>query len=383
MLLFMNKRGQDMSKGKRLKKVSNFFKHPIPAGVIVLFIWAIISSAQGLFKLPDRVENIEKDIEEINGRLDSLEADMKDTKEKVSNIDNRVSSLEGRLSAIENTVNFIMDNSAIYIGEGSRAIQTSIGTSTLSVKDADIIAVSATGREYTAKELQNKRIITSYTQDGYEVIFCGQYNEKYHWHGVCVRNSYKDGALAFAEVATYDDGKRTYNDQLFPDGDTFVYARRIQDGNINIGDSWKYKKTSDIKQEIAYDEPEEKDLIIPEIYIKSLPEYISHYHGDTSDGQYNDDTGEAYLVTYKDGYVRTLYSGRFKNGQFEDSTGEAWYITIDDGTEYMYFKGRFTGGHPAGDGEKENPVTAETVERVTSGRTFTDKLTWNMAHIKQ
>lgn len=51
---------------------------------------------------------------------------------------------------------------------------------------------------------------------------------------------------------------------------------------------------------------------------------VEFYHGNTSNGYYNDDTGNAYLVQYNNSNtVKTLYCGNFKDGVFNDNTGNA------------------------------------------------------------
>ncbi len=393
MLLLELERGQDMGKDKKEKKSQNdikkFLNHPIVSnsigGLIVAVVLAGLSYANGFMALPKRVDAIEERMNKIDDRLDKIDGRIDKLDDKLDSIDSRVSVLEGKVETLEKAMELFIDNSSIYIGEGSSIIQSGITTASLSVKDNDIIAVSTSGKEYTAKELQNQRIITTYNQDGQEIIFCGQYNEKYHWTGSCIINAYKNGILTYAEVATYDDGKRTFNEQLFASDDnkTWIYVRRIQDGDINSGDTWKYEKKKDIEKTVNYNNPNERDLIIPGIFTNTLPDYISHYHGDTSESLYNDTSGEAYLLIYDDrGYIKTLYSGRFKDGQFDDDTGEAWYITRNKNTEYMYYKGTFKAGQPGNDKDKENPLSMETFEKVTGHFTCTDEMRWDMAHIE-
>ena len=339
-------------------------KSNVISGVIGALIAAIIMSAVTVVKqwnvLPEKVE-------EIHQSLTRLEDDNNTVKEQLA-------SVQGSLSV----VNELVSNSlAIYVADLNKTERTDTG---LSVEESKVYQTSA--GEKSAKELQNQRIITSYKEDGLDVVFVGQYNEKYHWQGNCIINAYKDGILDYAEAAVYNDGERTFNEQLFNNGDTWVYVKRIQDGDVNSGDTWKYEKTKEIFQSVSIEQPSERDLIIPGAYVSLFSICKSHYHGDTSDGQYNDESGNAYLITYKNGYTKTLYCGNFKNGEFEDDTGDAWYITIDDETEYMYYKGTFTRGHPSEKGETENPLTEETLSRLTENLTFKDELKWDTSHIR-
>ena len=71
----------------------------------------------------------------------------------------------------------------------------------------------------------------------------------------------------------------------------------------------------------------------------SLTGYLEgFYSGNTSNGQFNDDTSTAYMVKhFSDGTIKTLYVGNFRNGQFNDTTGNAWMVgTTAPGEPYSY-----------------------------------------------
>lgn len=73
----------------------------------------------------------------------------------------------------------------------------------------------------------------------------------------------------------------------------------------------------------------------------------NYYKGNTSDGRYNDNTGNAYLVCYDDqGYVLSLYIGQFKNGKYDDMSGNAIEVVFDSSNNinrYFFYKGKFKG----------------------------------------
>ena len=280
MISLKPKRGQDMSEKEKKNitgKIAAFFNHPIVAGVIVLIIGAIAGRCTGIFELPAKIDMINKSI-------DNLEADIEGIKADINEIDKQVGSLEQRVAKIE-AKNDIYDE--ILINNTALRLDGFSGISDEGISVSENETIATTSGKYTAKELQNQRIITSYQQDGYDIIFCGQYNENYHWDGLCVRNSYKSGRLAFAEYANYNDGVREYNEQLFPsdDASTWYYVNRTQKDNVNTGDTWLYRKTKDIIQKADIDAPEEKDLIYPDIYRGTLGDYFCHYHGDTAEGK--------------------------------------------------------------------------------------------------
>ena len=91
-----------------------------------------------------------------------------------------------------------------------------------------------------------------------------------------------------------------------------------------------------------------------------------YYAGETSDGLYNDTTGNAYLVKYfENGLTKTIYKGNFVDGQFNDETGKAWYIVKEEDTEYMYYKGIFHNGSPEiKTGEFKNSITLEFIGNI-------------------
>ncbi|MCR4674317.1 MAG: hypothetical protein K5675_04840 [Lachnospiraceae bacterium] len=280
-----NEPKQDNKQGLDIKQIG--IQALVQVGVALLTT-LIVTACSGVLKL----SALPKEVGDIHDSLNQLKEDNDAVKEQLA-------SVQGNLSI----VNEIVTNSlAIYVSDLNKTERTDTG---LSVEESKVYQTSA--GEKSAKELQNQRIITSYKEDGLDVVFVGQYNEKYHWQGNCIINAYKDGILNYAEAAVYNDGERTFNEQLFNNGDTWVYVKRIQDGDINSGDTWKYEKTKEIFQSVSIEQPSERDLIIPGAYVSLFSICKSHYHGDTSDGQYNDESGNAYLITYKNGYTKTLY----------------------------------------------------------------------------
>ena len=258
----------------------------------------------------------------------------------------------------------------------------------LSIESSGVIAVGVDGTEYTRETLCEKRIVMSYIQDGKEVFFCGQFNEFGRWNGECIINVYKDNQLVLASSEVYANGKRTYYDQFFirEDKGNWIYSSRTTKDEVNSGDTWEYEENVQIEKKISFDNPDESNMVIPlNMSFNLSSNIISHYHGNTMNGVYNDQTGSAYLVTYfDDNSVKTLYVGGFKNGQFEDNTTNAWYITRDVDTMYMYYKGIFEKGVPKNytSGEFINPISKGKVKELTNELSFSSELKWDYSYMK-
>ena len=335
----------------------------------------------------DRFADADKRIDGIRDDIMSLRTDITAMNESIKGLVNDVGEAKGKLSAIaikpegqigDTVLSFsYLKNDDVYLSRPSF--------------DKGIVAVGLDNKEYSAEDLQNQQIIIPYKENGQEVFFQGRFNENNQWDGECLINVYQDGIFVIATEAIYDNGKRKEYQQLFPNGDEWVFSRRVDQTTFNGGDTWKYEKIADGKQTISFDDPDPADMIHPsEVEYESGAALISHYHGNTSEGKYNDESGEAYLIAYyDDGYTRLVYQGKFVNGLQDDDTGEAWQIARDKviGTNYMLYKGVFKKGkqmQKAGEASDwENPLSSEKMKQYTEGKPFEDELNFDMAYIKE
>ena len=185
--------------------------------------------------------------------------------------------------------------------------------------------------------------------------------------------------------AEYKDGTLLQYRQVIPSvtqagKNVWVISERESNGDTNSGESWNYIRNDECVKDFDFDSVGGVDMISVEAFKSTINTPAEAYYlGDTSDGMYNDNTGQAYLVKYtEDGTVRTLYVGRFKNGQFHDNTGDAWYITRDEDTEYMYYKGIFKNGAPANNKGSifENELSIERINEIINGKNFESDLKW-------
>lgn len=335
-------------------------------------------------KMNTSINDISKSVNAMQASLTSMQADIK-------LIDNRLENVENRVTHLENTIYTaaslqLISSDAISITKNSALDEYSLAAPTW--KDGDVIAIDvSSGAKLTADQLIDQKLLLPYEQDGQEVVFYGQYNSDYHWDGNCVINAYKDDNLILVTEAFYDDGNLLFYKQILPyvtkgNIDAWNVSMRTTIDGYNTGDSWSYYRT-EYKKDFSLDNVSVSDVIyvndFKDKYCKKLEGF---YHGNTSNGVYNDNTGGAYMIKFaKDGTVRTLYSGNFKDGHYNDSTGNAWYITRDEenNTAYMYYKGSFVNDAPTHSKGYifENNLSSDRIDELLENRLFMVDLKWH------
>ena len=224
-----------------------------------------------------------------------------------------------------------------------------------------IIAVGRKDKnyQYPIESIKDMPFLTMYIEGENEVYFYGSYNEKNHWNGECILNVYNKNQLITIFDGEYEDGVLiSYKRVSCEEGNEWKVAIREckKDDNGNAytnGETWDYKKTKSFIQKINSNDLDASYILTVDNFLKDFDEeLITYYNGRTSNGYYNDDTGNAFIIKYfGDGeiegaegkVIHTLYEGRFSNGYFEDETDESWYITREINTKYMYYEGSFSG----------------------------------------
>lgn len=238
------------------------------------------------------------------------------------------------------------------------------------------VAQDENGNEYSSDDLQNVTFVTSYMEGGKEVYFLGQYNENNRWNGQCILNVYEGDQLDSVLEAIYNDGelysyKRVSREQ---DG-TWKIADKINKKDYKIGETWVYRVSETYKKNISLNDYDESKMLAYEdfSYLED-EELVSYYNGKTSNGYYNDNEEDSYLIKYfseseidfgeNKRVIRTMYKGNFVNGVFEDGSDKSWYITRDEDTKYMYYEGSFHKGTADHENEKEfeNPAGYEYIK---------------------
>ena len=376
----------------RLNKIKKFFRNGIvqtvTGGLILLLIQNIAGTTKKYSEIPGKLEKIETQIENQTITL----SEMHDSIEELQTIHTTSGDMI-RMDLSPMTISSIALKSDGLLVESIRSQEYTnsmdVYLNAPSWSAEEVVATGIDGTEYKAYSLYNTRIIFTYTEDGQDIVFAGSINGNNNWDGNCIVNVYKEGKFVIATEADYEDGVRKYYEKLFSDGNKWVYSERYIKGNSNSGDTWKYRKEEEINCQIDFSDPKEENMITPREFIIPIGRRLaSHYHGDTSDGKYNDLTDQAYYVSYDEyANVLTVYKGRFSNGLFNDDTGDAWYITRENSQKkdmnYQYYKGDFVNGHPVPVNERksnsvfDNMITIEEAERIVINERFFDEIKWD------
>lgn len=225
---------------------------------------------------------------------------------------------------------------------------------------------------YKAEDLYNTLILTSYKDVENEVYFLGRFNENNHWNGRCIMNVYNGDNLVSIFEGMYDDGELfSYKRVTEENGDTWVINDRVKEKEYNRGETWKYEKKKEFVKDFTLENVKDKQVMTVDSFLTSIDYRLrSYYNGRTFDGKYKDETGNAYLVKYKeDGNVDILYKGKFINGKFHDQDKDAksWFISWgndDDG--YYYYIGKFTNGDHGKEPTPWKPLEQEEIDEIVN-----------------
>ena len=323
------------------------------------------------------IESLQKDSEKINVAVKDLEKSFDDI-EDISEDDHAI-LVELNSIIKEQPAYFLMSNAGDFIE--TETVNDEIFISELNVEDGtDILFQEVNGETvYSMEDLYNVPIITSYIENGKEVYFCGKFNENKNWNGKCVLNIYNGDKLYSIFEGVYDDGNLFSYKCMTEDDGRWIINDRIVHSEYNDGETYIYKKTSDFTKNFTLDNVREKQILDIDNFLLSKKEsLLSFYKGNTVNGKYNDDSGRAYLVKYKeDGTVNYLYCGNLSNGEENDKTGNAWCIGwgyANDG--YHYYKGTFTDGQQ--DKKPKSwykPMTQEEIDAIVNQEDFDFELT--------
>jgi uncharacterized protein YoxC len=326
---------------------------------IILIIGAIICTAAGgicylmskFDEIHKNIVSLQKDIEKLNNTVLETSSQMSSIYEDMYNdegVEDKLGDLLDDINELKETLNLLpisaspdltssisIEPNKVYFTESSLAATTIIGTDT-------------NGNEYIARDLANEMILLTYqAENDIEVYFFGKFNENYHWDGYCVTNAYyPDGTLYGICESNFDDGNRLdFKSFVLFSHDKWLYSDRVcNDDNINTGINKTYTLDYSKKKSFTKENIRVSDILYVDKFLEETdPVICKYYNGNTSDGKYNDITGDSFEIIYDDDEtIKTFYFGNFVDGAFCDSTGEAWEISYSDTTNsYYYNKGVF------------------------------------------
>lgn len=298
---------------------------------------------------------------------------------------NTTDGLNTRVSLIEQRLDMIpIAASAVISSDIQATIEAndiSKVTSAPMASSNTIIGNDAEGNVYLAEDMVNQTILLTYTENSQEVYFVGQFDEEYHWNGNCIINVYnQDNSLSIITEAYYESGTLIDYKQIFPENSHWVYSERKKVNKANEGKtyvySWDYKQIKNF----TLTNVKSDDIYTAANFAEKIDGTLKNYYkGNTSDGRYNDNTGNAYLVCYDDqGYVLSLYIGQFKNGKYDDMSGNAIEVVFDSSNNinrYFFYKGKFKNGSRVND-ENIEYVSIEQLQVLLKNIEFECSLDW-------
>lgn len=353
--------GSNQNRAERIKEFINTtggFATSIVAigGAIFYVVFSLTNQGNQIGNINEKIFNIQENYGKMDQQIDDISELAKSDHELLINL--------ASISKEEVAYNVkILD----YNFARTEVINNEEFLSELNLDVSHIIAKDWDGDvTYTAEDFYNVPIITSYKDGDNDVYFYGKYNENGNWNGTCILNAYNGDNLVSVFEGVYSDGVLFSYKRISDEKDgTWLVTDRIKQKNYNIGKTWVYSKTDDFVKEFNAENVKEKQILTINKFFNSINErLLSYYKGNTSRGLYNDSTGDAYLIKYKDdGNVDYLYVGGMEDGQPNDDTGNAWCISwgyANDG--YHYFKGKFQNNNHAKTKDFLKPMTQEEIK---------------------
>lgn len=344
----------------------------------------------------DEIEDNSKTIKELfDEKLNGMSS-------QIDGINNRIGDMNERINGLEQDIRDIYKSSGLVFSKGLAPTDdfVSYASSSYSTLDGPIIennAVFLTNKsvvaysskvneEYTVEQVADERLLLPYVEDGQEVYFWGQLSESGNWDGNCIVNIYENDELQMITDALYDDGDLLTCKQIFlytttsDKIDVWGVSKRTAKNGFNSGETRYFVREENYTKEFTLETAQPEDIFSADAFEDSLTGYLEgFYSGNTSNGQFNDETSTAYMVKYfSDGTIKTLYVGNFHNGQFHDTTGNAWMVgTTAPGELYSYYCGPFTNGKASLDPKLwEDRISQERIEEIIQGYAFDCELNW-------
>jgi len=374
----------------------------IIGGLILNLIGDVKDLSVSVGKLETTVENnstdiseMRNDIKDMDGRLLKIETQMASLDTRVGNLEEQMEKTEEKLESVSDSVWKIQ----LSTSEPTVSMYSSIQIDTAKKDNAqylsaprwettEVLFVNKTEDiEFTAQELVGSELFVPYTQDRQQILFKGQFNENNQWDGPCTLNIYENGKLELLMEANYDNGVIANYRQVLPFTNTngirvWGIAERTNTGAENTGITRTYLQAKECNRLFNFNEAAIGDMMSVDEFAKEYTGALEgFYQGNTSNGYFNDNTGDAYMIKFaSDGTVRNFYQGCFANGKCEDFTGNAWNIARDENNpdmKYLYYKGDFsdnTADKTRSEGIVEPDLTKEQIDQYLSASTVPEEI---------
>ncbi len=308
-----------------------------------------------LHQLPLQMENLTSQVNELTRSFGDFSQEMRRETKDLGTVDSDFIKEFYELKGMVSASTVILPASP----EFSDKAENTLSAPDLPGKAPDVqfvastvVARSADGKDIEAEDIANCRVLMPYKSGDQDVVFYGQINENGRWDGNCVLNTYRNGKLELITDAVYLNGKLISCKQVFyytmSSGQVvWAYADRLSEECFSTGSTWLYLKEGDCPQDFKLDDVTADKVLTADGFREKInAKKIAYYYGNTSDGKFNDTTGNAYMIHYfENGAIKLLYSGNFIDGLCCDDTGTAWQIARDITENYevvcMCYKGAF------------------------------------------
>lgn len=377
------------NKGKKGNKKS--FKDIINIAFKWLGYLFSIGVIGGIFYIGSLIGKIETDIGYMKENDTEIKKDFSELKNEIngkfSDLETEISSIsdylymndgvQDQLEDIAKVLNIVpisssIDSLSLFIEEND------ISTVSSSITASTYIGLDSEGNEYYAENIIGQTVLLTCNKNKNDIYFLGQFNENYHWEGYCVTNTYNsDGYLVGICESNFDDGKRidyksinTYNFEQWD------FANKQYSETFSFGENIVYNNINKKKKNFTNTNVRVYDIV----YIDNLLDsndinILRYYYGKTSNGYYNDESGNAYLAIYDDNdfNIKTLYVGNFIDGYFDDES--AWDISYSyNGGYYVQNIGAFKNGHSLN--PSHTPLSIDDINSIVDQYDFRCELNW-------
>lgn len=349
------------------------------AALGMLGAFVLQSAIPNIFTLPVRMDNLEE-------RMSDIESSVRNIEDSVGKIDKSLAKM-GIETGIAMTDVVTEPGVAVKMNNALNGRDRPVQAAPVKFSPETVIGHrKGSGEKVLAESISNCKILLPYMNGDQEVFFYGQINENGYWDGDCTLNTYENDQLVLITDAVYENGelircKQVFSYPLRSGQPVWAYSDRSRQDGYSSGETWLYVKDSERTKDFTIDDVDISDILSADGFKEQYgTQLVAYYSGNTSDGYFNDTTGEAYMVYFfENGYVRQLYCGNFENGTYNDATGNAWYILREDDTDYMYVKGAFRNGKEVHNKPQETlppPLTMEAINKILAGRVFKVELKW-------
>ena len=358
-------------------------------GVIAIVVTIAISAIGATWIIANRFGELESNVSLLHTDVSNMQADISDIQIDVNNMHDYLYN-DGGVKDQLGEINKFLNIPVVTIPDDKdySEMKKSVGQVTIPevgaavpIKETTQLGLYMTGEPCYARDVVNEPILLTYTEEDKEIYFYGMYNENYHWEGYCITNAYlkSNGSLVGICESNFEDGKRLDYMSLYrssKNSDKWIYSNRSYIEEANAGVNIHYVFEYENSKNFTNTNVRVSDILYVDKFIEAInPQTLTYYFGNTSNGVYEDHSGNSYEAIYNDdGTIKTLYRGDFSGGTFND-TGYAWDIAyVEETGYYVQNTGTFSDG--SADKKSNIPLSMEDINKIISQYEWDCELNW-------